>query len=208
MNQIGQETLIAIINAITGTKVNSIEVKAIAKMLGVEVSQLTKSDIATKVFGNDNIGTMSDKDIIDMILTRMGYLSKEGNSNNSANVKLAIELTAVAGGLLLAMKNQSVDKVIDLDQTKINSNQATISKMLKEKYEHNYKGKNDKDFIINLSQIQKAVTEKTTYTAQERKDILDALANGNSRRQLINKDAEKVKDIFNMQYIREKLKSA
>ena len=169
-------------------------------MLGVEVSQLTASDIA----GNDNIGTMNDKDIIDMILTRMGYLSKEGNS---ANVKLAIELTAVAGGLLLAMKKQSVDKVIDLDQTKINSNQATISKMLKQEYELNYKDKADKDFIINLSQIQQAVVEKTTYTAQERKDILNALANGN-KEQLINKDAEKVKNIFNMQYIREKLKSA
>ena len=102
----GKETLIAIINAITRPKKNSIEVKAIAKMLGVEVSQLTASDIA----GNDNIGTMKDKDIIDMILTRMGDLSKEGNS---ANVKLAIELTAVAGGLLLAMKKQGVDKVID-----------------------------------------------------------------------------------------------
>ena len=65
----------------------------------------------------------------------------------------------------------------------------------------------DKNFIINLSQLQKAVVEKTTYTAQERKDILDALANGN-KEQLINKDAEKVKNIFNMQYIREKLKSA
>ena len=139
-----------------------------------------------------------------MILTRMGYLSKEGNS---ANVKLAIELTAVAGGLLLAMKKQSVDKVIDLDQTKINSNQATISKMLKQEYELNYKDKADKDFIINLSQIQQTVVEKTKYTAQERKDILDALANGN-KEQLINKDAEKVKNIFNMQYIREKLKSA
>ena len=200
MDKIGQETLIAIINAITRPKKNSIEVKAIAKMLGVEVSQLTASDIA----GNDNIGTMKDKDIIDMILTRMGYLSKEGNS---ANVKLAIELTAVAGGLLLAMKKQSVDKVIDLDQTKINSNQATISKMLKQEYELNYKDKADKDFIINLSQIQQAVVEKTTYTAQERKDILNALANGN-KEQLINKDAEKVKNIFNMQYIREKLKSA
>ena len=79
--------------------------------------------------------------------------------------------------------------------------------MLKQEYELNYNSKDGKDFIINLSQIQQAVVEKTTYTAQERKDILDALANGN-KEQLINKDAEKVKNIFNMQYIREKLKSA
>jgi hypothetical protein len=195
----GLQTLFPIINGIILKTTESVEVKAIANMLGKDVSSLTQSDIANIFNKKDNL---SDKEIMDTILERLGELS----TDKSAKGRLVVELTAVAGGLWLAMKMQGAENVKGLDKTKVNGNQATISKLLKDEYDKHFKEKgNDKDFVINLSAVREGVETKQVYTVEERANILSALA-GNS--QSLSEEATAVADMFKMKNIKAIAKAA
>lgn len=185
----------AVENGITGAKKDSIEVKAIAKMLGKDnAGDLEIGDIA-KVFEIDtDINETKEEDIKNSILTRISCLSVQGNT---ANVELAIELTAVAGGLLLAMKKQDVKKVSDLKQATINADQQTITDLLMNEY-RNFDGRDN--FMINLDNLHKAVEDKITYTSEKRKEILHILAENGNALQINNEDANAVADVFKLQY--------
>ena len=197
----GLHTLLPIINGITRVR-DALEIRAIATMLGKEHVALTPKDIA-KVFGKETESdNMNTKEIMDTVLERLGELSAY---DNSAKAKLVIELTAIAGGLWLAMKMQGVSSVNDLRKNKINGNQAIMTKLLKDEYDNFIKKNNKDDFIINLSEVKSAIEKKQTYTSKERSDILAALA-GIS--QSLSDDANDVANMFKMQNIKAIAKSA
>ena len=144
-----------------------------------DANEVTIQELGEK-FGIGNVSETSNEVIMNRIMRRMLDINKEGG--NTAATELSVELTAVAGGLLLAMKaqeEQGVSKIGELDQTKINGNQKTISEILKTEYKTNF-AKAGEDFIINIAQLRKTISEKgARYDMAKRKDILDALASGN-----------------------------
>lgn len=175
MGTAGIKILMSVVKGITSPNKQSMEVRAIAGLLGETSASDIKAENLYQLF---EISKGTDrKEIMNAILSRMEMLSRQGTG---AEVELSIELTAVAGGLLLAMENQKVDSVRDLNQTKITGNQKTITRLLKTQYRDNY-AKVGNDFIIDISNLQKAFKEKATYTVEERRNILDALASDSSR---------------------------
>ena len=124
-------------------------------------------------------------------------IRKEGG--NTAATELSVELTAIAGGLLFAMKAQGVGVVGDLDQTKISGNQKMISEILKAEYKDNFAKSGDEDFIINIAQLRKTVSEEgKSYSVEQRNNILDILSMGNLKWQ---EEENKIAGLFNMKNI-------
>jgi hypothetical protein len=185
-----------VVKALTNPKVQSIEVQAIGGLMGKEdVNEVTIQELGEK-FGIEKVSEMSNEEIMNRVMRRMLDINKEGG--NTAATELSVELTAVAGGLLLAMKAQGVSKIGELDQTKINGNQKTISEILKTEYKTNF-AKAGEDFIINIAQLRKTISEKgARYDMAKRKDILDALASGNLK---WKEEESKIAGLFNMKNI-------
>ena len=189
----GKEIITDILNAITSPDKETIEVKAIAGMLGKESGNDMNIQDLSELFEITNIKAASNNEIMNKIMNRMLEIRKEGG--DTAATELSIELTAVAGGLLLAMKAQEVETVGDLDQSKINGNQKTISEVLKVEYKNNFAKSGADDFVINVSQLRKAVKEEgRSYTAEARKNILDALAGNDGK--IMEKDKDLVVNLF------------
>jgi hypothetical protein len=190
----GMMMLATIVKGITAPDKRSAEVKAIAGMLGKESVSGIKAEDLYKLFGIEK--GAGRKAIMDAILTRMDMLSKQGSG---AEVELSVELTAVAGGLLLAMENQEVSTILGLKENKINGNQGTITRLLKERYKTGYAKAGSDNFIIDIEKLQKAATDKKVYTAEQRGKILDALANDSLKWQ---KNERTIAGLFTLQNVR------
>ena len=188
----GMKMLTAIVKGITNPNKQSAEVKAIAGLLGKKtVSSITMKDLS-EIFGIEVGASRQEK--VNAILSKIKLVSEQGNG---AEVELSMELTAVAGGLLLAMDAQKVDRMSMLNQGKINGNQKTITKLLRNEYKTNFANTNN-DFVIDIDKLQKSVKEKVSYSAQERKNILDALAMDSSK---WKKDEKAIAGLFKLQNI-------
>ena len=192
-----KKIMTAIVQALTNPKVQSVEVQAIGGLMGkTDANEISIKEIG-ELFGIADVKGMSNNEIMNKVMGRMMDIRKEGG--NTAATELSVELTAIAGGLLFAMKSQEVNTVGELDQKKINGNQKTISEILKVEYKTNYAKEGAEDFVINIAQLRKTISEEgKTYTAEQRNNILDILAMGN-----LNWQAEenKIAGLFNMRNV-------
>ena len=185
-----------VVNALTNPKVQSEEVRAIAGLMGKDnPNEISIYEIGDKFGIEDVLGT-SNEEIMNSIMRRMLDIKREGG--NTGATELSVELTAMTGGLLLAMKAQGVETVGALDQTKINGNQKMISEILKTEYKTNF-AKGEDDFIINIAQLRQKVSDKEPiYTADKRDKILAALAMGSLNWQ---DEENKIAGLFNMKNV-------
>ena len=185
-----------VVNALTNPKVQSDEVRAIAGLMGKDnPNEISIYEIGDKFGIEDVLGT-SNEEIMNSIMRRMLDIKREGG--NTGATDLSVELTAMTGGLLLAMKAQGVETIGALDQTKINGNQKMISEILKTEYKTNF-AKGEDDFIINIAQLRQKVSDKEPiYTADQRDKILEALAMGSLNWQT---EENKIAGLFNMKNI-------
>ena len=197
--EIGLEGLVMagiVVDALTNPKVQSVEVQAIGGLMGKNANEISIQEIAG-VFGISDVTGTSNREIMNKVMSRMMDITKEGG--NTAATELSVELTAIAGGLLFAMKAQGVDIIGDLDQTKISGNQKMISEILKAEYKDNFAKSGDDDFIINIAQLRKTVSEEgKSYSAEQRNNILDILSMGNLKWQ---EEENKIAGLFNMKNV-------
>ena len=192
-----KEIMTAVVQALTNPKVQSIEVQAIGGLLGkADANEISIKEIG-ELFGIADVKGMSNNEIMNRVMSRMMDIRKEGG--NTAATELSVELTAIAGGLLFAMKAQGVDTVGALDQKKISGNQKLISEILKSEYKDNFAKAGDDDFVINIAQLRKTITEEgKSYSAEQKNNILDILSMGNLKWQ---EEENKIAGLFNMKNI-------
>ena len=95
------------------------------------------------------------------------------------------------------MENQGRDRVGALNQSRVNGNQGTITRLVRAQYKDNY-SKAGQDFIIDIAKLQKAATEKT-YSVEKREKILDALATDSSD---WKEDEKMIVGLFKLQNVR------
>ena len=189
------------VRGVTGSKGQSPEIRALAGLLKeLKLGQdSTPANISreslSKLFGVSK--SAGKEEIMNAVLSRMKMLGSQATGDNEGGVALSVELTAVAGGLLLAMENQGRDRVGALNQSRVNGNQGTITRLLRAQYKDNY-SKAGQDFIIDIAKLQKAATEKT-YSVEKREKILDALATDSSA---WKEDEKMIVGLFKLQNVR------
>lgn len=152
-----------IIKAITSPDTSSKESKAVWNMAG------GSADGLAQILGYETFAQVNKENIVKMCINKMGGIAKQGESKETL---IAIELIAVAGGLLIAMKEKGVNKIEELKNI-APKNSATITELLKKEYRESVMSAQN-DFIIDISKLQKTVTGKINYTLEKNK-ILDVL---------------------------------
>ena len=193
-----KEILTAIVQAITNPKIQSIEIRALGGLLGKkDVNEISIQEVG-KIFGIMDVKGTNNSEIMNKVMNRMMDIRKEGG--NTAATELSIELTAAAGGLLLAMKSQEANMLGALNQNKISGNQKIISEILKMEYKTNFAKAGEDDFVINITQLRKTITEEgKSYSAEQRNNILDILSMGSMSWQ---DEENKIAGLFNMRNVR------
>jgi hypothetical protein len=133
------------------------------------------ADGLAQMLGFDTFDKVDKNRIMEICIQKMSQIAANGQTKENL---MAIELMSIAGGLLMSMKQQGVKEISELSQT-TPKNARTITELLKKTYKESVSSGNNDDFVINVSNLQKAVTAKIGYTSEERGRILDVLIDGN-----------------------------
>ena len=150
-----------IIKAISNPDTSSKEVTAVWNLADKNVDGLAQ------LIGLDNFENATKEDIVKYTVQRMMDISQQQSAKETL---MAVELTAVAGGLLYAMKDQNVNTIAQLSKV-TPKNQATMTKLLRKEYDKAVSNRGVNDFVINISQLQKTVATKIQFSKEERERI-------------------------------------
>jgi hypothetical protein len=154
-----------IIKAVSNPDTSSKEVTAVWNLADKNVDGLAQ------LIGLDNFKNATKEDIVKYTVQRMMDISQQQSAKETL---MAVELAAVAGGLLYAMKDQNVNTIAQLSKV-TPKNQATMTKLLRKEYDKSVSDRGANDFVINISQLQKTVATKIQFSKEEREKILDVL---------------------------------
>ena len=153
-----------IIKAMSNPDTSSKEVQAVWNLANKNIKGLAQ------LLNFDSVESITKEEIIKRTIQKMLEISAQQSERESL---MAVELTAVAGGLLYAMKDQKVSNIADLNKL-TPKNQMTIVSLIRKEYDKSVSNRKD-DFVINISQLQKDIKTKIGYTKEEREKILDIL---------------------------------
>ncbi|MDD5022505.1 MAG: hypothetical protein PHR82_10330, partial [Endomicrobiaceae bacterium] len=173
------------LNGLTKPDMSSKEVQAVMAISGNNL------DGVAKLLGYADFNEakrISDNEIASRCIEKMATIAREGGK--SADSLMAVDLMSVAGGILIVAKANEASSTTALKelQTFKPKNISTVTQLLKDAYKKDSVASGDMyDFVIDISKLQKTVTEKISYTTEERDRILGVLIDDRNGEEARNK---------------------